>query len=304
MKSKATQAKGPWAVMTLAILVLALAAGTAPAGEKVERSGEAPARGEVRIENMVGSIEVIGWDRQEVKLEGTLGKDVEDLEFETGRDGATIEVIYPRQSRNIEDGAELVIRVPLGSSVQIEGVSAWVKVSGVEGEIEASSVSGDVTVTGGKESVQAESISGRVRVDGSAAKVAVESISGQVTARGTQAEVEAASVSGSIELVFAEFRDLSVESVSGDVDCRGALHPKGDFSFDTVSGQVTLTVPADVSADFSVTTFSGGIDNDFGQKARKTSQYAPGKELEFSTGKGEAGVEINSFSGDVLIRKN
>lgn len=297
-------AKQMTGLAVLALSALILTAGPVLAGEKVERHGEASATGEVRIENMVGSLEVIGWGKKEVKLEGTLGKDVEDLEFQTGRNGTTIEVIYPRKARNIQDGAELVIHVPEGSSVRIEGVSAWIKVSGVDGEIEASSVSGDVTVTGGKTSVQAESISGKVVVDSPAASISVESISGAVTVSGGQAEVDAATVSGSLTLNFEKYLELSVESVSGDVDCTGALHPKGDFSFDTVSGQVTLTVPSNVSAEFSVTTFSGGIDNDFGQKARKTSQYTPGKELEFSVGKGEADVEINSFSGDVRIHKD
>ncbi len=51
------------------------------AGETVERSGDASANGVVYIENMVGSIEVIGWGKKQVKLEGTLGKDVEELKF-------------------------------------------------------------------------------------------------------------------------------------------------------------------------------------------------------------------------------
>ena len=283
-------------------LVIILAAGLAFAGEPVERSGKASANGIVYIENMVGSIEVIGWGKKEIKLEGTLGKDVEDLEFETGKKKSVIEVVYPRHGRNIKHGAELVIHVPEGSRVVIEGVSASVSVAQVSGKIDASSVSGDVDVNGGTESVEAESISGDVMVDTAAEKVEVESISGRVIARGDKAAVEAATVSGPIELEFSQFLELSVETVSGSVEVAGDLHAGGGFSFDTVSGSVTLTVPGAVSAEFEITTFSGGIDNDFGHKARKTSRYAPGKELEFSVGGGDAEVEINSFSGDVMIR--
>jgi hypothetical protein len=292
--------------MTLSILCalgLLLMLGTAVAGEKVERTGKASAHGVVYIENMVGSIEVIGWGKNEVKLEGTLGDDVEELEFKTGNKKSVIEVVYPRNMRNIEDGAELVIHVPEGSRVSVEGVSAWVSVSKVKGEVEASSISGDVTVTGDCESVEAESISGTVEVDSGARQIMAESISGKVLIKGEEAEVEAASVSGDVQLEFHKFLELSVESVSGTVVAIGDLHPKGEFSFDTVSGSITLMVPGDVSATFEITTFNGGIDNAFGQKARKTSRYAPGRELEFSVGGGDAEVEINSFSGDIRIKK-
>lgn len=284
-------------------LVLVLAAGMATAGEKVERSGKASATGSVYIENMVGSIEVVGWNKEEVKLEGTLGDDVEELRFDADGSKTVIEVKYPHNARNIEDGAELVIQVPEGSRLQVEGVSAWVTVTKVDGEIEASSVSGDVDVLCGKESVGAESISGRVNIESEAGKIEAESISGEVLVQGREAAVEAATVSGSLELECDRFTELAVESVSGEIRVRGDLHPKGDFSFDTVSGSITLVVSGDVNAQFQVTTFSGNIDNDFGQKARKTSRFAPGKELEFTAGGGDAEVEINSFSGDVRIKK-
>jgi len=91
--------------------------------------------------------------------------------------------------------------------------------------------------------------------------------------------------------------------VAGDAAIKGGLTGDAYFSFDLHSGHLTLTVPADVSADFEIETFSGEIDNAFGQKSRKTSKYAPGRELEFTTGGGDARVRINTFSGDVVIKK-
>lgn len=287
----------------LIVAALALTASMAMAGEPVERRGKASSKGTVYIDNMVGSIEVIGWDKNEVHLEGTLGRDVEELEFETGKKKTVIEVNYPRKSSNISDGAELVIHVPKGSRVMVEGISAEVMVSKVEGAIEAESISGNVTVTGGKEKVEAESISGTVRVETRAREIMAESISGRVMVVGDKAEIEAATVSGSIELECDVFLEVSVETVSGTITAAGDLHPDGDFSFDAVNGSITLIVPGDVSAVFEVTTFNGGIDNDFGQKAHRTSRYAPGRELEFTNGDGDAQVEINSFNGDVRIKK-
>ena len=292
----------PFAVL-VGLLVLALALPVTASEREIQESGPASADGTVMIENVTGSVVVIGWDKNEISLEGTISGDIEEIEFKTGNKKSWIKVAWPKK-KNVEGEADLVIKVPAGSRVEVECVSAYIEISGVTGSVEAASISGDVTVTGACEELEAESISGDVVIDGGALEVEIGSISGRVEARGAVSEVEAATVSGNIELVFDRFVNLSVESVAGGAEVSGDLDAEGSFSFDLHSGDLTLTVPAGVSADFEVETFSGEIDNAFGQKSRKTSKYAPGRELEFTTGGGDARVRINTFSGDVVIRKN
>ncbi len=285
------------------LLVVALALPATAADRPVQESGPAAADGMVLIENVSGSVVVIGWDKAEISLEGTLSGDIEELEFETGKKKSRIKVVWPKKKKNIKGGADLTIMVPRGSSLEVECVSAPIEISKMTGEVEASSISGDVTVTGDCAEVEAESISGDVLVEGGAPEVEASSISGDVKARGKVSEVEAQTVSGNIDLVFDKFISLGVESVSGNADVEGDLDKEGSFSLDLHSGNLTLTVPAGVSADFEIETFSGEIDNAFGQKSRKTSKYSPGRELEFTTGAGDARVRINTFSGDAVIRK-
>jgi DUF4097 and DUF4098 domain-containing protein YvlB len=287
----------------LAMLLL-LAAPLALAGERgVERRVEADADGTVIIENITGSIVVEGWDREEVHITGTLGEDVEELKVKAGGRKTRIEVKYPRNQRNINDGADLVIRVPAGSRVEVECVSAPITVNGVSGPVYASSISGDVEVRGDSPIVTASTISGDVVVEGPARQISMESISGTVRAKGGNAEVEASVVNGRIDLAFDRFEDLDVGSVNGDVVIKGDIAKGGEIEIEVHSGTVTLTVPSSVSADWQIDTFNGNIDNGFGQKARRTSEYAPGKELEFTTGDGDARVRINTFNGSVVIKK-
>ena len=286
------------------LLVMTLAAGAALADKDVKESGPAAADGIVMIENIAGSIVVVGWDKAEISVEGTLSGDVEELKFKTGKKKSRIEVVYPKDKKNIKGAADLVIRIPRGSSLEVECISAPIEVSEVTGIVEASSISGDVTVTGECEEVEAESISGDVFIDGGAPEIEISSISGKVKARGKTSKIDAQTINGSIDLDFDTFLNLNVESVAGGATVKGDLDGEGSFSFDLHSGDLVLTVPAGVSADFEIETFSGEIDNGFGQKSRKTSKYAPGRELEFTTGGGDARVRINTFSGDVVIKKN
>jgi len=284
-------------------LMVALLAVPAVADEGVSKTVKAKANGLVLIENIAGSIEVIGWDRNEVKVEGTLTGDAQEVVIDDGKK-TRIQVKYPRRIKNLKGGADLVIHVPAGSRVDIECISAVIEVRDVTGAVEAESISGDVDISGDCKAVEAESISGNVLVKSSARKISAESISGRIRVFGETAKVNAESVSGSIELTFDRFLAANVESVAGDATVEGDLDSDGRFSFEMHSGTLELILPADVDAEFQIETFSGGIDNGFGQKAHKTSKYAPGRELEFSNGSGEARVEIDTFSGDVIISKN
>jgi DUF4097 and DUF4098 domain-containing protein YvlB len=294
---------GIMALMT-GMLMVALAASAAPVVRDVDESGPAAAEGTVLIENISGSVVIVGWDRNEIKVTGTLSGDIEDLEFETGKKKSRIKVVYPKNKKNIKGEADLVINVPAACRLEVECISAYIEISEVTGLVDASSISGDVTVTGDCQSVEAESISGDVHIIGDTPRIEIGSISGKVKASGSRSEVDAQTVSGSIDLAFDTFLSLNVESVAGSAAVKGDLDGSGTFSMDLHSGDLTLMVPGNISADFEVETFSGEIDNAFGQKSRKTSKYAPGRELEFTVGGGDARVRINTFSGDVVIQKD
>ena len=285
------------------LLAMALVAPVTAADREVKESGPASATGTVMIENISGSIVVVGWDKAEISVEGTLSGDIEELKFKTGKKKTRIEVVYPKNQKNIKGEANLVINVPRDSRLEVECISAFIEVSDVTGQVDVSSISGDVTVTGECVELEAESISGDVIVEGGAPEIEIGSISGKVKASGKASDVEVGTVSGSIDLAFDKFLGLDVESVAGDATVKGDLAGDAHFSIDLHSGDLTLTVPSDLSADFEIETFSGEIDNGFGQKSRKTSKYAPGRELEFTVGGGAARVRINTFSGDVVIRK-
>ncbi len=292
-------------VPALLAIIWLLTGLAAQAGEPVEKSGKASANGRVFVENIAGSITVIGWDKNEIHVEGTLGKEVKELKFKTGKKKSIISVEYKKNRRNIREGADLVIKVPKGSKLEVECVSADVEASKLTGFLDLSSISGTVEFSGWCQELDAESISGDVLIDGGADEMSIESISGSVKAqaKGKSAEISAESVSGNVLLEYDTFLDLSAESVSGSIKIFGDLDPKSRIRCDVVSGTITLVMPGNVSASFEASTFSGNIDNDFGKKASRTSKYAPGKELEFTNGDGEADVELNSFSGDVRIRK-
>jgi Putative adhesin len=260
--------------------------------------------GEVRVENVSGSIKVVAWDRAEVEVKGTVGEDVERLEFGGSDDYTTIKVVLPRRHGSFDDAsADLTISVPRMARLEVETVSADISVTDSAGAIRVNSVSGEVVLRTRSRDINASSVSGQVDVVGSGAggRIEASSVSGDVRIEGVDAELELESVSGDADLKRSKVSRLRMQSTSGDVTYGGMLQANGSYEFQTVSGDVTVTLEGARDATFEVNSFSGDIDNSFGPKARRTDKYAPGLELRFTEGKGSARVRINTLSGEARL---
>jgi DUF4097 and DUF4098 domain-containing protein YvlB len=291
----------PAAAVALAAALL-LAAGAALAGTPIDERTDAASDGTIIVENINGSVVVTGWDKNEVHLTGSLSEDADELIFERDGDTVTIEVKFPRRIRGNVEESDFDIKVPEGSSLEIETVSADIDVEGVRGEHDLESVSGNVTVEGDAKRLDAESVSGFVEVTGRIPEVSAESVSGRITLEGTEGEADASTTSGGIEIVGGNFRRVSCESVSGKIRFEGTPAEDGEFHFECLSGSVTLVLPSDLSAEVEVESFSGSIDSDFGGKVHHP-KYGPGASFDAVYGDGDADITVETFSGSVKIRE-
>ena len=89
------------------LLSLLLHIPVAHAGEAVDKTLDVRPDGWVRIDNVRGRIEVDGWEKDQVSIEGTLDDEAERLVFET--DGAT--TIWPPLAALIKDCSETPARL-------------------------------------------------------------------------------------------------------------------------------------------------------------------------------------------------
>lgn len=256
--------------------------------------------GTVSISNIAGSVEVLGWANDQVEISGTLGENVRELAIDGSSRHLDIEV-KPVRGANGKISSYLTIRVPSGASVEIGVVSADVTVDRISGSLEIEAVSGEIEVGGQPETVDIEAVSGDIEVAFAPAETEIESVSGRITIRDGVGALELANVSGKIEILGGTFEEASVESVSGSISWDADIGGSGSFDMENMSGTIKLVVSSAISADFEISTFSGNISNAFGQEPTRTSKYAPGKELSFTTGSGGPRVSISSFSGSVKL---
>ncbi len=285
------------------ILCLLLPLG-AFADQPVDRTIPATAGGTVEIENISGSITVEGWDRSEIHVSGTLGDDVEALKVETKGNRTLIKVKLPDGNhRGDKDfGADLVIQVPRDTGVRTQLVSSSATVSGVFGELELQTVSGTIKVQGEPRELELQTVSGDIHADVRTDEVELETVNGGVELKGNFREVRINAVSSDLHLDLGTVERAAVQTVSGNLVVSADPGPNARLEIQVHSGDVKLTLPGGLSADFDINTFSGDIENGFGPPAKRTSEYAPGKSLDFSTG-GGARIEVQGFSGDIHLIK-
>lgn len=285
------------------ILFGALLASPALAG-KVDQTLDVATDGRVDVYNMSGSIEIIGWDRDKVQITGEIGDDVDELIFEVNGSHTEIKVKVPGRSHGHRDvSADIVIRVPAASSIDVSTISADVEVEGVTGEQDVQAVSGDITTEVYGADVDIETVSGDVDADGNNAdaEASLESVSGDVTADGLSGEIRVSTVSGDLDISDGSFDRAKAETVNGDITYVAALRRGGKLDVETVNGTVDVGFVGDIDAKIEIETFNGRIRNCFGPEPERTSRYTPGWELSFTEGDGDGRVTIATLNGGVKL---
>ena len=288
---------------TLVALALMFAAASFGwSAQPVNESHAVPRGVEIEIENIAGSLTIVGWDGSEVQITGTLGDGVEGIDVDVYDDGVSIDVEYDEHYHGRQKTpTDLRISVPSTSPLSVETVSSSIDVSGVRAAVELASVSGKIHVADTPESLDVESVSGEIRVDSAPDNADLEAVSGSIRVGTALGSLDAENVSGSITIESGTLSGADFETVSGNITCKAVPGPNGDVDMETMSGTITLVVDGDAAASYDLETFSGTIINEIGPQPRKTSKYTPEKELRFNTGPGGPSISLSSFSGTIKL---
>jgi len=197
--------------------------------EKFDQSYPLSANGRVSVSNVNGSIEVIAWDRNEVKLEATKiasTRDVladVDIKVEARPNHFSVETDYKDRTWGRDrNGKDRKLEVQYKLSVPRTAVLNEIET--VNGSVTASNF---VNVT------------------------KISTVNGNVNASNLRGTADLSTVNGTVNADFDQ-----VESGS-------------KIELSTVNGQVNLSLPSDANATIKADSLNGGITNDFGLPVRK-----------------------------------
>lgn len=284
-------------------LALAFTATTAWAGTPIDEIADAHPQGDVEISNVSGEIQVRGWDREQVKVTGTLGEGSKRLVFDTDGRRTLVKVEIPHKSRHV-GSSDLFVSVPAGSRVTVAGVSSDIDVRGVRGALRIQSVSGEIEAEVFDEDVEAKTVSGdfEIRGHGEPALLTLTTVSGDGRVDNIRGELVVQSVTGSLDIQSSDLERARLRTTNGDIDLRTGLADGARFDMEAINGDLRLDILGEVNAEFDIETFNGSINNSFGPDAVRTSKYAPGRELRFTHGDGDARIRIKTLNGGITLR--
>lgn len=284
-------------------LLCALPLAAHASDESIDRKVAADANGEVVISNVSGTIEVRGWDRNEVQVTGTRGSGVERVDVDSSKGRTVIKVVLPRG--NSHDGdADLEVSVPKGSSVEVAAVSADVSSRGVLGTQRLKSVSGEVTADISGTESEVSSVSGDVTVrgDGKPISLRVRSVSGSLDLTNAAGRLDVVTVSGDARVHMGDATEVRGRTTSGNLEVSGKLTRDGRVDVEGVSGDISLRLSAPGGLALEIESFSGDIEGCLAENVERVSKYGPGVRL--NTRNVEAGgarVRAKTLSGDIEI---
>ncbi len=298
MKSKNTHRASLLILMATIMAVWTL---PAAAQEDIDITRELAADGKVRIENISGSVIVSAWDRDEVHIGGTLGEGTKRLDVDGNSKRLKIEVILPKRVRNVK-ASHLNIHMPQGAELIISTISADIEVTGLNNEISLESVSGQIDVTADPTKLEVESVSGDLDLRVTSMDVDLECISGDINLETKNLHsLSIDAISGDVEITANVVDRFDFESISGDLNYHGQISERGRLS--SHSGDLFLVFSGSIDAEFEISTFSGDIRNAFGPKAQRSNHFNVTQELTFTAGNGGASIDLESFSGDIVLKE-
>jgi hypothetical protein len=295
----------------LALLATLSGPAALAASRDVDEHRSADPNGQVEIVNVDGNVDVIGWDKPEIEVAGSLGSNADKLDIGSVGNRTTIRVVDSESDSDqqhwgirvrIRHDAVLSVHVPRGSSLSASMVSANLSVRDIQGNQELQSVSGNVTAAA-MHDVRIHTVNGDIHLTAGPESRLLElgTVSGDLDVEGGRGDININTVSGEGKLSLGAITHASIKSVSGNYQIRAALAGDGLLEGQSVSGDFIIDFTgAPPAADFELHTFSGDLKSCFGQKATHEN-YGPGSRLSFRQGAGGAQVRIDTHSGDVSL---
>jgi hypothetical protein len=284
-----------------AIAALVIPWSTVRAGKPVHETVAAQPEGAVEVVDVTGDIEIIGWDRPEITVDGKIADSVDRVDVTSSGSRSSVHVVT-RKGWNWGGGDDtrLTVHVPAKSALSASLVSADVKVRDVRGDVMIQTVSGEISGEVGGD-LHVSGVSGDVRVRAPAAQhLEVKTLSGDIELTGGGGEVDITTISGDAKIELDTLKRGHFKSVSGDMSVGLALAPDGQIDGQSVSGTLHFNFANQPDAQFDVQTITGDIANCFGEKPME-SRYGPGSRLSFKSGDGKGSVRVDTKSGDVRV---
>ena len=300
--ARVARGRGRCGWIALGLLFMCMSAAPLQAQRKVWAGYATTPDVSVRLFAAVGSVHVIGWDRDSVEVMGSVatGSKVALNAPQAGAArGLKLFVEAPTEQAGRE-GA-LTMHVPRGARVWLKTGSAELTVTDVTGGLDLNVVGGSITVHGSPRELRAESMDGAVTIDGVPEWMRVKTATGDIALRGGQ-DVEASTISGAIDARNGEADHLKLESTTGTIRFALGLARGATIEMETHSGPIDVQLSRKSPPEVDAATVTATIENMWSKTQPTAGREGRGMSLELGGGQMGGRVVLRSFKGKITLR--
>jgi hypothetical protein len=250
----------------------------------------APRSGALRLDNANGMTRIVGEDRADVavklqkvaRAENTAAAEGMAQEIRLARSdsdfGTELEVEVPKRW-NRRGHANVELRVPRGTRVEVTAANGKVCVAGLEA---------GVRVRSSNVAVRVEDVGGDVEVHASNAKVHCAGVRGKLLARTSNGKIEVERHRGALDASSSNGLIHAVlEAVTGAVVMA------------TSNGRIALELPEEVDADVDLRVDNGVIRN---QRSLCRCTRSSSGRLTGTLGRGGIPIKLRTSNGSISLR--
>ncbi|MEO7145665.1 MAG: hypothetical protein ABI165_19400 [Bryobacteraceae bacterium] len=266
------------------------------------------AGGKVEVENMNGSIDISGWEKDSVEIDGTKyarSKDALDatkIDIVPAADSIRIRTLPPSGFHG-NMGARYTIRVPRRALLdRIVSSNGSIHVDDVQGNASLRTSNGSIRTERLRGDLDARTSNGKIEAGDTGGSCYLHTSNGSITADAAKGSFEAGTNNGSIHVrLTAADADhpVTLETSNGAIDV--TMEAARAVRASTSNSSITLHVAPAVNAHLKARTSNSSIHSDFDIAAHGGS--ASKHRLEGDLGTGGPLIDLTTSNGSIRIVK-
>lgn len=264
--------------------------------------------GRVVLEGFNGSVEVMGWDKDEVEVSGTKSASREEvlkaIHVDVTADPGMVRIRARRpDERNCNCGVRFTLKVP--KKVILEDISTSsgsLRLESIKGSARMRSSNGSVHVWGVDGDIDIQTSNGSMDVDKFMGSADLKTSNGRIKASGVEGAFSARTSNGSIDVDIDALdtgKPVVLSSSNGSINLALAKWQNNEVRASTSNSSVNLRLPAGVAADVKAVTSNGNITSDFELTASQRSKTR----LSGRIGGGGALLDLSTSNGNIRLLK-
>ena len=265
------------------------------------------AGGRLSVETFNGSVEISGWDRDTVDIDGTKygpsQEEADDLrvDMDTSPDSVSIRVPRPTERRN-NQGARLVIKIPRNTQLdRITTSNSSIRTEDGAGSTRLRTSNGSIRVVDLRGDLEAETSNGPIELQGVGGNVRAHTSNGHIRAERVEGSLEAnTSNSGVNADVASADKPVRIDTSNSGVELTLPPNFSASVHIDTRNAPITLRMAAGTNASVSARTSNSSIDTEF--EVRAHGELSRNR-LEGVIGNGGPLIDLTTSNGGIHLLK-